>query len=117
MYILYLEDSEPDVQFVRQYMNSVAHHFVAVKTINEALQHLQQNKVDVFLVDIIIGNELAYDLIEQVISKQLADHVIAVTAKALPAEQQHYLEIGCTSVIAKPFTVDDLEQALNQYVL
>jgi CheY-like chemotaxis protein len=112
MHILYLEDSELDARFVRQYMDSVPHKFVTVKKINDAWQYLQQNQVDIFLVDIIIGNELAYGLV----ANRLAGNVIAVTAKALPAEQQYYRELGCTSVITKPFTIDDLEQTINQYI-
>lgn len=117
MNILYLEDSELDVRFVQQYMDSVDHQFVTVRTINDAWEHLQNNEVDIFLVDIIIGHELAYGLIEQVTNEQLAGSVIAVTAKALPAEQQHCLDLGCAQVITKPFTIDDLEYALNQYMV
>lgn len=116
MHILYLEDSEPDVRFVRQYMDSVAHKFVTVNKINDAWQYLCNNQVDVFLADIIIGNELAYGLVEQVVANQLASSVIAVTAKALPTEQQYCLDLGCNYVITKPFTIDDLEYALNQYI-
>lgn len=115
MNILYLEDSELDVRLVRQYMDSVQHRLVAVGTIDEAWTYLQSHPVDLFMVDIIIGSDLAYDLIEQVAASQLVPHIVAVTAKALPNERQYCLDLGCSWVIAKPFTVDELEQVLAHF--
>ncbi len=114
MNILYLEDSQPDVQLIHQYMDSVNYQFESVATIDEARQVLRRQHPDVFLVDIVIGREMAYDLIAEASKQKLSKHIVAVTAKALPADQQRCIELGCEYVIAKPFTIDDLERTLEQ---
>jgi CheY-like chemotaxis protein len=114
MRILYLEDFEPDASFVRQYMGSTDHEFMDVRSIDEAAQILESAQPDVFLVDIVIGGDTSYELIKRAVDGQAAKHVVAVTAKALPGDQRRCLNLGCTSVITKPFTVDILEQMLDQ---
>ncbi len=114
MRILHLEDSEPDLNLVRQYMKSTEHEFVGVRTIAEAKQFLQDEEADVFLVDIVIQGRPATDLITFAAQEQRARYIIALTAKALPFERRTYLDMGCTRVIPKPFTIDDLERALDQ---
>jgi CheY-like chemotaxis protein len=114
MNILYLEDSKPDVQLIHQYMSSAHHQFESKATIDEARQYLWRQRPDIFLVDIVIGREMAYDLIAEAYRQKLSKHIVAVTAKALPADQQRCIELGCERVIAKPFTIDDLERTLEQ---
>ena len=114
MRILYLEDFEPDASFVRLYMGSTGHEFVDVRSIDEATQILKTERPDVFLVDIVIGGDTSYELIKYAVDAQAAKHVVAVTAKALPGDQRYCMNLGCTSVITKPFTVDELEDMLEQ---
>jgi CheY-like chemotaxis protein len=115
--VLYLEDSTPDVQLIHLYMDSANHQFKSVETIDEARQFLRRQQPDIFLVDIVIGKEMAYDLIAEVSAKKLSKHIVAVTAKALPADQRRYFALGCERVITKPFTIDDLERTLDQLAL
>jgi CheY-like chemotaxis protein len=57
---------------------------------------------------------MAYDLVTEVKAHKLSKHIVAVTAKALPGDQRRCYDVGCDHVLAKPFTIDDLEQMLNQ---
>ena len=114
MRVLYLEDSNPDMRLVQQYMNSVNHQFAAAETIDQARQYLQRQHPDVFLVDLVIDGEMSYDLIEQAAQQKLSKYIVAITARALPTERKRCLALGCDRVIAKPFTIDDLEQTLEQ---
>jgi DNA-binding response OmpR family regulator len=114
MNVLYLEDSAPDVQLIHQYMDSVNHQFRSVDSIEAARQYLRGQQPDIFLVDIVIGKEMAYDLIAEVARQKLSKHIVAVTAKALPAERKRCFDLGCDRVIAKPFTIDELETTLDQ---
>lgn len=113
MDILYLEDFEPDIKLMHHYMNHSPYNFTVVDTIEAAYDYIQQHRPDVFFVDIVIGNTTAYDLIDFAIQQELVRHVVAITAKVLPSERQHCLDLGCEQVIAKPFTIDDLEQVLD----
>jgi CheY-like chemotaxis protein len=117
MRILYLEDFELDVKLMRQYMDSTAHQFASVNTITAARDYFKKLQVDVFLVDVVIGNDTAYDLIKYVYQNQLAKYIIAVTARVLPSERQHCLDLGCAAIISKPFTIDEVENVLGQLVI
>lgn len=116
MHILYLEDYEPDVKLMSRYMRSMNHNFISVATIEEAWEYLNTHAVDVFLVDVLIGRDTAYELIDAVAREGLVRSIVAVTAKALPNEQQYCLDLGCAAVVPKPFTIDDIDLVLGEMV-
>jgi CheY-like chemotaxis protein len=113
MRILCLEDFEPHMHLIQQYMKSTDHEFSAAYTLEEATAYLKQKQPDIFLVDIIVQGELSYGVIEFAVQEHRARHVVAMTARALPSDKQKYLELGCKKVLAKPFTIDELEQTLD----
>jgi CheY-like chemotaxis protein len=47
------------------------------------------------------------------VNEQYVRHVVAVMARALPADQRRCLSLGCSQVITKPFTIDQLENVLD----
>ena len=112
MRVFYLEDYVPDVNLMRQYMDSAGHEFSSAGTLGDARLILEDQRPDVFLVDIIIQGEDAYDLIAHAVKTHLSKNIIAITAKAVPEERQRCLALGCSEVMFKPFTVDDLERVL-----
>ncbi len=116
MNILYLEDSPLDVDLLSRYMRCVDARFIVANTIEDAYQCLLEQPVDIFLVDIVIGNQMSYSLIEKVVAEKRCRYVVAITARALPSERRQYLKLGCHAVIAKPFTIDDLENTLKPLV-
>ena len=115
MQILYLEDSDLDIDILRRYVASIEGcEFASVTSINEAARTLQRLQPDVFLVDIVIKGEMAYQLIEFAMAHHLARYIIPVTARVLPAELERYQSLGCTHIIAKPFTINDLDEVFAQ---
>ncbi len=115
MHILYLEDSDFDIDYVQRYVNSLPDcQFTSTKATADALVSLQHHHPDIFLVDIMINGQPAFNVIEMAAAQNLARHIIAVTARALPSEVDHYQSLGCTYVIAKPFTIDVLDRVFAQ---
>jgi CheY-like chemotaxis protein len=113
--ILYLEDSDFDIDFIRRYVKSAGNYeFVSTKRASEALLQLQTQKTDIFFVDIMINGEPVYDIIQTAIEHGLARHIIPMTARALPSEVAQYQSMGCSHVIAKPFTVNVLDAIFAQ---
>jgi CheY-like chemotaxis protein len=90
--------------------------FISTKRPSDALLHLQQERPDVFFVDIMINGEAVYDVIQTAIDHQLARHIIPMTARALPAEVEYYQSMGCSHVIAKPFTINELDEIFAEIV-
>ncbi len=116
MHILYLEDSETDIDLLRRYVNTVRGAQITVsKTEEDALKKLVAHQPDVFLVDVMINGNAVYGLIQKAVNEGLAKHVIPLTARALPTEIQYYESLGCEYVISKPCTVDELDSVLLQF--
>ncbi len=115
MRILYLEDSDYDIDFIRRYVSTIPDsEFVSAKTLEAAQYSLSETRPDVFLVDVMIDGEASYPIIEMASSQNLADHIVLLTARALPSELQHYRRLGCQHVVTKPFTADDLDNVFSQ---
>ncbi len=113
MNILYLEDSPLDIELLTRYMRIISADFLVERTIEGAKRCLLEKNIDIFLVDIVLGDQLTFPLIRTVVEQKLCRYVVAVTARALPSECRQYLKIGCDAVLAKPFTIDDLENTLK----
>src|SRR5258708_4097721 len=103
MRILCLEDFEPHMHLIQQYMKSTQHEFSPAYTLEEAKAYLEQKQPDIFLADIVVHGELAFGVIEFAIQEHRARNVVAMTARALPSDKQNYLDLGCKKVLAKPF--------------
>lgn len=111
MQIVYMEDSDFDINLIRRYVNTLEDSaIVCTKTVEDTLAQLQAIRPDIFLADVMINGEAAYEVIKRAIDENLARHVILLTARALPAEVQYYRTLGCKHIITKPFTVDDLDR-------
>jgi CheY-like chemotaxis protein len=115
MNILYLEDSDSDIEFMRRYARTIKGSQISfVKSQQDAANQLHTQRPDVFLVDVMIDGEAVFDVIKMAINDSLAGHVVLLTAKALPSELAYYESLGCDYVIPKPFTVDDLDRVFLQ---
>jgi CheY-like chemotaxis protein len=116
MHLLYLEDSDTDIDLMRRYVKTLDGTRITVtKTESDALKQLTAQHPDIFLADVMINGSAVYGLIQRAVDEHLATHVILLTAKALPAEIQYYQSLGCEYVIAKPCTVDELDSVLLQF--
>ncbi len=113
MNILYLEDSPLDIELLTRYMRIISATFLVERTIDGAQRCLLDRSIDIFLVDIVIGDQLTFPLIRMVVEQKLSRYVVAVTARVLPWECRQYLKMGCDAVLAKPYTIDDLENTLR----
>lgn len=115
MRILYLEDSPSDIDLMRRYVKSIkGSEAFFVEREAAAVEHLEVSHPDIFLVDVMINGVPVHDLIKRALDEHLAEHVVLVTAKVLPSELKYYRSLGCQHVIAKPFTVDDLDRVFTQ---
>lgn len=92
-----------------------ASYNLTIKTANngrEALDVLQNNPDDIALVlmDIMMPEMDGYEAIMKIrTNKRYSDlPIIAITAKAMPGDQQRVLEVGANDYVAKPVDVNKL---------
>jgi two-component system, sensor histidine kinase len=110
MRILIVEDDE-DVQLVFAVALERLHEVAFSKTIDDALQRIEQRFFDVAIVDINlgrgqVGTELARRLIET--GRSDRPRLIACTAYVMPGDREMLVASGFDAYLAKPFMIDEL---------
>lgn len=114
MKVLYLEDSEFDIDLVRRFVGTRENYsLTCITNESDALQFLKNEHPDIFLVDVIIDGEAVHNLVELTIKKGFAKTVIPLATGASLEELRFYKGLGCSQIINKPFTVDDLDRVFN----
>jgi len=105
----------------RLYMQYAIDNRFEVKTAStaqEALQLIQSERFDIFLVDIALGGRQNGIHIMRAIRSSAAHTnvpVVAVTAYALPGDRLHFLDIGFDAYLGKPFKQADLIELLERH--
>ena len=83
----------------------------------EALDELSRGAFDVVLMDINLGEELnGEDILRRLREAPRGSDVpvVAVTAYAMHGDREHFLKAGFNSYLAKPFTKQQLMEALQE---
>jgi PAS domain S-box-containing protein len=86
---------------------------------NRALEYGRNNSYDIILLDINLKDDLnGVQLLEQLREVQDLGFtvVMAITAYALPGDEERFMEAGFTGYLSKPFTRGDLQEMLGQYL-
>lgn len=117
--VLFVEDDAMAQQLVEAILPDAWDYEVAA-TASQARTVLNNRSYDVALVDIRLeAAEGGLELFEQ-----MKEHgywkrarAIAVTAYALPGDRERFLEAGFDGCVAKPFTRDQLLDAIAEVVM
>jgi CheY-like chemotaxis protein len=82
------------------------------------LDLLEEQHFDLILMDIQMPGMDGIETTQEIIAKygDQAPVIISVSANALPADQQKYLETGMSDSLQKPITQDALKAILEKWV-
>jgi CheY-like chemotaxis protein len=89
---------------------------VEVAGVEEALEALSRRSFDVLITDLRLGERDGIDLIQSVRQSHPAVRPILMSAYAVARDVQVALSAGAVSVLSKPFTTDELREAIQQAV-
>lgn len=114
--ILAAEDNS-ETQLLLQHLLKDSYEVVVVPGVDEALEAIDEQSFDALLLDINLSEERTGTELLHLIRER--DHMaevpaIALTAYAMPGDREDFLEKGFDEYVSKPFTRDDLTQAINQ---
>jgi len=113
--ILAVEDNS-ETQLLLEHLLDSSFDVVVVEGVKGALEAVQDQMFDAFLLDINLsdeqtGTELLHRLREE---EGFSDvPAIALTAYAMPGDREDFLEAGFEEYVSKPFTRADLTEALK----
>lgn len=114
--ILAVEDNE-ETQLLLEHLLSESYELVVVGRVEAALDAVEDHAFDILLLDINLSREYSgTDLLHHLrTEKGLSDEpAIALTAYAMPGDQEDFLESGFDGYISKPFTRDDLIGTIDE---
>lgn len=116
MRILYVEDNATNVILVQRVANMGKHEVMNYDDGQEALDHFEQYKPDLILLDVQLRGALTgLDVAHTLRIRGCTSPIIAVTAYAMKGDRQRCLDAGCDDYLPKPISVAELVTVFKRY--
>lgn len=117
--ILYVEDDESS-QFLVEHILRKKYDLEVAAQGNEAIKMAEESNYDLILMDIklgkgITGLEVAHEL--RKLPKYKETPILAVTAYAMPGDDDFIKAEGCDDYISKPINFNEFRQKVDQLLL
>jgi len=113
--ILAVEDNS-ETQLLLEHLLKGSYDVEVVPGVNDALQAVESRAFDVLLLDINLSeDQTGTDLLHLIRERDGMTQVpaIALTAYAMPGDREDFLDKGFDEYVSKPFTRDDLTEAIE----
>jgi CheY-like chemotaxis protein len=115
MHILYIEDDPNDAQLVALYVQSTQHQIVTVTNTDDARAELEK-RPQMIMVDVLLNNSReGYQFARELRSQGYSQPLIAVTALSTAHDREECQRAGFTTVLTKPFTINQLADMISQF--
>jgi CheY-like chemotaxis protein len=114
--VLVVEDSLVAQRMLTAALQKRSFTVAVADGVNEALGLLAREKFDVILTDLRLGKEDGIDLLKEL--RRVSPHTrpILMSAFASARDHQRAMELGAVRVLCKPFSPEELFQAVQQAV-
>src|SRR6267143_4280586 len=102
--ILVVEDKQLNRELLRDWLEVEGYEVWSAEDLSASYEVFSKRLPDVVMLDINLGKDDGLDLLAWMRQKPETREipVIAVTAHALVAEQEHILQAGCRACLSKP---------------
>jgi CheY-like chemotaxis protein len=112
--ILIVEDDEMNFIYLSQIFRLIHGNIFRAKNGKTALEMTKENTYDIILMDIQLPDINGLDVTRQIRKIDQKTPIIAQTAARNPDETDEAFEAGCTDILIKPYTINDLTLVLNK---
>ena len=79
-----------------------------------AIEMLDAWSPDVLLLDVTLPDGTAFDVLDAIQAQEPAPLIIVISGSASPAQSFRLAQLGVRTYLAKPFTADDVRQAMTK---
>jgi len=113
--ILAVEDNS-ETQLLLEHLLNGSYDVEVVPGVDDALEAVDAKAFDVLLLDINLSeDQTGTDLLHLIRERDGMAQVpaVALTAYAMPGDREDFLEKGFDEYVSKPFTRDDLTEAIE----
>ena len=113
MRILIVEDGIHVARLLAECVRLQGHEAIVASSGREGLSHLIQGAPDAVFLDIVMPEVNGVDVLRRIREMHPGLPVIVITGRASPHEIEEVRRLGVTEVIAKPFALKQLDQAMK----
>lgn len=114
--ILVAEDSEPNQQLTRIFLEKMELDVTIAQNGKEAVDMALKDQFDLILMDIQMPEMNGYEATGILRDSGLTIPIIALTANALKGDSEKCIRAGCNDYIAKPVDKDKLRKTIEKYL-
>lgn len=121
-HILMCEDNEINQEVTRLHLERLGCHVEIAEDGQAGLEHFEQGNYDVILMDCQMPRMDGFDATRSIrrIESQRGDAaripIVAITAFAMEGDRERCIDAGMDDYLSKPFTIEQLAQALNSAI-
>ena len=118
--VLMVEDDATNSMVTRNYLEHLGHHVIAAQSGEEALAALDEVELSLALLDISLPGIDGLTILKHIRAHSdpaiAAMPVIAMSAHVFTEDVDFYLCAGMNGFLGKPFSLEDLQQAIAQTI-
>ena len=114
--ICVVEDEKDLNELVRSYLEKEGFEVRSYQTYEEALVHVMDDDVHLWILDIMLDNKSGFDLIEDIRKQSKSVPVIFMSARDKEFDRIIGLEKGSDDYITKPFSPKELVLRVNNII-
>ncbi|MCG8697572.1 MAG: response regulator, partial [Bacteroidales bacterium] len=113
--VLVVEDEEHNWLLIKEYLEIFDINPIWFKCAKAALDFLKypDNTFQLILLDMKLPQMSGYELAPKLKTLMPDSCIIAQTAYAMPDDEERCYRCGCDGYIAKPYTIDQLEEVVE----
>ncbi len=117
--ILYVEDNSDNRKLVRRVLEVEGYAVVEATNGYEAMERLQEQRIDLALMDINMPDLDGYTLTSRIKAMPQFRRlpIVAVTANVMRGDRERSLQAGCDGYIQKPIDIDNLSAQIERFLV
>ncbi len=114
--VLLVEDDVPLRQALASELNACGYEVFVAGAVDEAATHLRGRAIDVLVTDLRMSGRDGIDLLGDAVRLSPRTRCVLMSAFATARDQQRATELGVVRVLCKPFTPDELRDAVSEAI-
>jgi len=121
--ILLVEDNVLNQKVVSFHLKKMNYEIQCVGNWKEAMEAIKNNPPDLILMDIMLPEKNGFEITAEIreyeksVDKKYVLPIIALTANTLDNDKEKCIEAGMNDYLPKPFTPNELNDIIEQYLV
>jgi DNA-binding response OmpR family regulator len=117
MKVLVVDDSPAEIRLLQSVLQQAGFHSVAISDPTKVEEKIEEERPNVILLDVVMPQRNGFQVCRDLKSQEMYAKipVILVTSKTAPSDRYWGEQQGANGYVAKPFTPDELINAVKRF--